>query len=211
MRFPIDALFLDRDLRVLDVVEQLGPWRVASKRRAHAVLELAAGELARHSIEVGDVLELRERSPVSDAAAAAAPAPAQSVAPASESVLTSRLHPLHVLVVSPDLRFRIVMSLLLARRNCSVTTTADEDRLGDHTLRERVDVVVLDTGRPAVAMTIAKVRALTRPMGMVLVSGEDGSQPPGILAKWGPFDELFAAIEGANAQRSTAGVNGDRG
>src|SRR5256885_8101099 len=96
MRFPIDALFLDRDLRVLDVVEQLGPWRVASKRRAHAVLELAAGELARHSVEVGDVLELRERNPVSDAAAAPASAPAQGVAraqgvaPASQAVETSR-------------------------------------------------------------------------------------------------------------------------
>src|SRR5712691_7383982 len=38
MRFPIDALFLDRDLRVIEIVEQLGPWRVASKYRARAVL-----------------------------------------------------------------------------------------------------------------------------------------------------------------------------
>src|SRR5205807_9982181 len=47
MRFPIDAVFLDRELQVLGIVEQLRPWRVASKRKARAVLELAAGESAR--------------------------------------------------------------------------------------------------------------------------------------------------------------------
>src|ERR1700726_339790 len=65
MRFSIDALFLDRDLRVLDIVESLPPWRVAVKRRARSVLELPAGECARRGVEVGDRLELRERRPVS--------------------------------------------------------------------------------------------------------------------------------------------------
>ena len=46
MRFPIDALFLDRELRVLDIRASLPPWRVASERRARAVLELR-----RHAIE----------------------------------------------------------------------------------------------------------------------------------------------------------------
>ena len=43
MRFPIDAVFLDRDLVVVDVVRHLKPWRVAGRRGAKAVLELAAG------------------------------------------------------------------------------------------------------------------------------------------------------------------------
>src|SRR6476661_2516738 len=58
MRFPIDALFLDRELRVLDIRESLPPWRVASEHRARAVLELPAGECARRRVQVGDRLEL---------------------------------------------------------------------------------------------------------------------------------------------------------
>jgi len=53
MRFPIDVVFLDRDLSVLRVVPRLGPWR-----RAAAVLELAAGESERRGIEVGQQLRL---------------------------------------------------------------------------------------------------------------------------------------------------------
>jgi uncharacterized protein len=56
MRFPIDVVFLDGSLQVLKVVEQVPPWRVASARRARSVLELAAGEISRRGIEVGDRL-----------------------------------------------------------------------------------------------------------------------------------------------------------
>jgi uncharacterized protein len=58
MRFPIDALFLDRDLVVLRVERHLRPWRFAGRRGAKAVLELAAGESARRGVQVGDRLEL---------------------------------------------------------------------------------------------------------------------------------------------------------
>ena len=58
MRFPIDAVFLDRDLVVLEVVENMGPWRMASRRGARAVLELAAGEAARVGLEPGHRLSL---------------------------------------------------------------------------------------------------------------------------------------------------------
>ena len=53
MRFPIDVVFLDREMSVLRVVPRLGPWRWAGRRRAAAVLELAAGESERRGIEVG--------------------------------------------------------------------------------------------------------------------------------------------------------------
>jgi uncharacterized membrane protein (UPF0127 family) len=43
MRFPIDVVFVDREERVLRVVESMAPWRLASERQAHAVIELAAG------------------------------------------------------------------------------------------------------------------------------------------------------------------------
>ena len=58
MRFPIDAVFLARDLTVLKVVRDLAPWRMASKRRAHAVLELPAGACALSGVREGDRLSL---------------------------------------------------------------------------------------------------------------------------------------------------------
>jgi len=58
MRFPIDAAFLDADLRVLHVAAELPPWRFAGRRGARAVLELAAGEARRQGIERGMALTL---------------------------------------------------------------------------------------------------------------------------------------------------------
>ncbi|MGE5691809.1 MAG: DUF192 domain-containing protein [Pseudomonadota bacterium] len=58
MRFPIDVVFLDRDLTVTAVVAALAPWRTAGRRGAKAVLELPAGEAARRGLGVGDRLEL---------------------------------------------------------------------------------------------------------------------------------------------------------
>ena len=56
MRFPIDAVFLDRDLRVVKVASDLQPWRAAGSRGAKAVLEIPAGEAARRGLSVGDRL-----------------------------------------------------------------------------------------------------------------------------------------------------------
>lgn len=60
MRFEIDALFLDRELRVLRVASRLRPWRAAAKRRSRSVLELASGEAERLGVRVGDQLALVE-------------------------------------------------------------------------------------------------------------------------------------------------------
>ncbi len=58
MRFAIDAVFLDRDLRVLHVAKDVRPWRVARHRRAKAVLEIGSGEAAQLGIEPGVRLRL---------------------------------------------------------------------------------------------------------------------------------------------------------
>jgi uncharacterized membrane protein (UPF0127 family) len=58
MRFPIDAVFLDGSLRVLEISDELRPWRAAFRRGARAVLELPAGESIRRGLEVGDSLRL---------------------------------------------------------------------------------------------------------------------------------------------------------
>ena len=56
MRFTIDAVFCDRDLVVLDVVPSLRPWRMASRRGAKVVIELAEG--AATAVQPGDHLVL---------------------------------------------------------------------------------------------------------------------------------------------------------
>jgi uncharacterized membrane protein (UPF0127 family) len=56
MRFPIDVVFLDRDLVVRKTVSGLKPWRLASARRARSVLELAAGESERRALAAGQRL-----------------------------------------------------------------------------------------------------------------------------------------------------------
>jgi uncharacterized membrane protein (UPF0127 family) len=58
MRFTIDVVFLDRELQVVGLAENLRPWRAAVRRGAKAVLELPGGECARRGIRPGDRLEL---------------------------------------------------------------------------------------------------------------------------------------------------------
>jgi uncharacterized membrane protein (UPF0127 family) len=58
MRFPIDAVFLDRERRVVDIAPNVRPWRTAGAKRSRAVLELAAGEAARVGLRPGHVLRL---------------------------------------------------------------------------------------------------------------------------------------------------------
>jgi uncharacterized membrane protein (UPF0127 family) len=53
MRFAIDAVFLDRDDRVLKVAAELPPWRMAACKGARAVLELPAGEAQRRGLRPG--------------------------------------------------------------------------------------------------------------------------------------------------------------
>ncbi len=59
MRFSIDVLFLDGELKVVRVMEELKPWRLSPwVFRARSVLELAGGAL-KGSVAVGDELEIK--------------------------------------------------------------------------------------------------------------------------------------------------------
>ena len=60
MRFPIDTVFLARNGDVLKVAADVKPWRVRSARKAHAVLELPAGEAKRRNVSAGDRLVFNE-------------------------------------------------------------------------------------------------------------------------------------------------------
>ena len=58
MRFAIDAVFLDRELVVVDVVRGLKPWRMASRRGSKIVVELPEGAAAAVGIGTGDQLSI---------------------------------------------------------------------------------------------------------------------------------------------------------
>jgi uncharacterized protein len=59
MRFRIDAVFVDRDLRVKAVYRDLGPWRMTwPASGAHSVFEFAAGTLDEAPVEIGDQLHV---------------------------------------------------------------------------------------------------------------------------------------------------------
>ncbi len=62
MRFRFDAVFMDRELRVVGLAQDIPPWRARSARGARNILELASGEIARTGVVVGDQLaEIEER------------------------------------------------------------------------------------------------------------------------------------------------------
>lgn len=56
VRFPLDAIFLGEDMTVLAIEPEMKPWRMATVRKARAVLELAAGECTRLNVRPGDRL-----------------------------------------------------------------------------------------------------------------------------------------------------------
>jgi uncharacterized protein len=59
MRFAIDVVALDRDLRVVRTWQRLPPWRVTSVDfKTHSVLELAPGQIHQFRIEPGDQLAI---------------------------------------------------------------------------------------------------------------------------------------------------------
>jgi len=63
MRFPIDVVFVNREGAIVRIVTDMGPWKMATAWRAHAVIEMAAGALRSHDIRTGDRLYLAaERS-----------------------------------------------------------------------------------------------------------------------------------------------------
>ncbi len=61
MNFPLDIIFLSKDLEILSTVEGIKPWRISRIiSGSHSVLELPAGTIARTSTVVGDKLSIEE-------------------------------------------------------------------------------------------------------------------------------------------------------
>ena len=71
MRFPIDAIYLDRDRKVVHLEEDLKPWRVAAIRiQAASVLELPTGTIGGSSTMLGDQIDILAEHPLHTEAAA---------------------------------------------------------------------------------------------------------------------------------------------
>lgn len=65
MHYAIDVIFLDRELRIVKLVENMRPFRLTTPHReARSVLEMSAHTISRAQIKVGDQLEVvRENRP----------------------------------------------------------------------------------------------------------------------------------------------------
>jgi uncharacterized membrane protein (UPF0127 family) len=59
MRFPLDLLFFDKDLRVMKAVKALPPFRTCAVKKAVYVLELPVGSIDRSRTEAGDQIQIR--------------------------------------------------------------------------------------------------------------------------------------------------------
>ena len=60
MKFAIDVLFVDENLKVVKVVQELRPWRIADSPGAHSTIELPAGTARRLGIRTEHRLEIRK-------------------------------------------------------------------------------------------------------------------------------------------------------
>lgn len=204
MRFPIDVVFLDAYMRVVKIAEALPPWRSVAARHARAVLELAAGQASRRGLAIGDRLDVQE---------VREPKLARTLNGTHKSGAKRAAGP-HVLVISPDRRFRAVAAALFSRRGWPVAVGHPSDDLETLVSRADPDVALVDTSGSltAAAELVARLRQTRRSVQTVIVS--DGAQPdlPALTThpKWESFDSLCRAVEKAHrrsrgAQPTTIG------
>ena len=70
MRFPIDAVYLDRDRMVIHLEQDLKPWRMAAVRvQAASVLELPTGTISESQTALGDQVDIYLEDPIHTEAA----------------------------------------------------------------------------------------------------------------------------------------------
>ncbi len=61
MTYPIDVVFLDKELNIVFILKNMQPWRTSPIcRTAGSVLEIRAGAADRLGLQVGDRLEFTE-------------------------------------------------------------------------------------------------------------------------------------------------------
>jgi uncharacterized membrane protein (UPF0127 family) len=69
MRFPIDAVYLDRERIVIHIEEGLKPWRLAAVRvQATSVIEVPTGTVSETLTALGDQVDIFLEHPITEAA-----------------------------------------------------------------------------------------------------------------------------------------------
>ncbi len=58
MRFAIDVVFLDEQMKVRDIRRNLKPWRMAFSPGSKSVIEFLAGTITDNNLDVGDQLNV---------------------------------------------------------------------------------------------------------------------------------------------------------
>ena len=58
MRFPIEVVFLNKKMQVVEIHQKLGPRRVVFSASASIAVELTVGKTSNKTLEIGDILEL---------------------------------------------------------------------------------------------------------------------------------------------------------
>ena len=185
MRFPIDAVFLDKELSVIRVAPKLKPWRAAAKAGAHAILELPAGETKRRDIQVLDRMRLID--------------PRARLA-SGGGLVEAPLRQIRVGLVSRDRRFLRVACFLLARHGHHVEAARDAASIHGAVERAELDVAVLDASGSfgATARNLRALRALDPGLGVVVVDDEAEHTPAQsvtVVDKWESFEAIVAEIE----------------
>lgn len=132
------------------------------------------------------------------------PSPAHLEPRDSEHATIVRMHSVHLLLLSSDWSYRIVMSMLLTRRGYTVVAggLGEARRL---LLRERPDVALLDAGELTAQLehTLTLARKLAESSSVVVVAGRSGAPSSAIpvLARWAPLGELLVVLERATRRR----------
>jgi uncharacterized membrane protein (UPF0127 family) len=168
MRFPIDVVFVDADQVVLRIVSRLKPWRVALCKGAHDVVELAAGECARHELRAGHRVTWAARPE---------PRPTEAAVSGNDLPSSRNGQATRVLLGTGDDRFLRLASFLLTRNQFDVESTKRIVRAADLVERHKVDVVVIDASDSLgdAARAVAAIEALHPHVGVVVVC--DGEPP----------------------------------
>jgi uncharacterized protein len=201
MLFPIDVVFVDADLVVLKVVENLKPFRASVCRGARDVVELAAGEAERRGLKPGDRVAWAARGVNGQPGAAAS----QVVRRATNG---SPTRPIRVLLGTRDEQFLRLADFLLTRNGFAVAATKRLADVVDLVWQQHLDVVVLDASDSLseAARTAAAIEALHPQVGVLIVCDDERPKPATglpIMDKWEALETLSDDIRRSYASATT--------
>ncbi len=188
MQFPIDVLFLDQDLKVLKISDNVRPFHTASCRGAREAVELRAGECERRGLTVGDRVAWASH---------------QVTIPGVPGAEAALQHPLlgPVVVASRDARFvKLTGFLLEARRVECPGSIQPEALLRTLEADDAPAAVVLDVGASAAdGLAAANTARALNPEIPIFLAGEAdvaARAPIGttIYDKWAETETLVGAV-----------------